>query len=191
MHRLILAAMVSVTVLVAPAVSAIGLGDIQVDSALNQPFAARVPLFAVASDEIDSVRVRLADNDDFERMGIERVDYLGNLRFRVEPGAPPRIVIEADRAVREPLLTLLLDVRGVTGRVLREYTVLLDPPAPVVASAARPTPTPPQALPRPAPDATEAPAPPQRTAPTPVITPQDNNEAASEARPSGMRAIWL
>ena len=185
-----LAAMLGLLALIgAPAVSALGLGEIEVRSSLNQPFSARIPLLAVPTDDVDAVRVKLADNADFDRMGIERADYLSNLSFKVVTGSPPRIEIEASRAVREPFLTFLLDVRSATGRVLREYTVLLDPPPPIIAAAPMPPPAPPlvtsaplTATPAPA-AATSLPAAPPVSAPTPAVTTRAPASSSTASRP--------
>lgn len=121
---------------------ALGLGDIDVDSRLNQKFSASIPLNSISPDEAENLLVRLADNDDFNKAGIERSDYLSTLNFKVVTDAKSsRIVITSKQLAREPFLSFLLDVRSSTGRVLREYTVLLDPPsytqpAPVAPPAA-------------------------------------------------------
>jgi pilus assembly protein FimV len=108
--------------------AALGLGDIDVRSGLNQPFNATIPLLAIDPEEVDSLSVVLADNHEFERLGIERADYLSHLRFEVQPGRNPIIAVQGMRPAREPFLTFLLDVRAGSSRILREYTVLLDPP---------------------------------------------------------------
>lgn len=107
---------------------ALGLGDIDVRSRLNQRFAGSIPLSALGPDEAASVRVSLASAAEFERAGIERAEFLSALKFTVVNGPVPRIEIASDQIAREPYLSLLLDVRAASGRILREYTVLLDPP---------------------------------------------------------------
>ncbi len=174
MRRFFVATLGLLALIGTPTAMALGLGEIQVRSALNQPFVAQIPLLAVPIDQLDAVRVKLADRADFERMGIERADYLSDLAFKVVPGSPPRIEISASRTVREPFLTLLLDVRSATGRVLREYTVFLDPPPPIIAAPSVSTPAPvAPTMRRPLPQAPTA-APPPATrppAPTPVVAP--------------------
>lgn len=200
MRRFFVATLGLLALIGTPTAMALGLGEIQVRSALNQPFVAQIPLLAVPIDQLDAVRVKLADRAAFERMGIERADYLSDLTFKVVPGSPPRIEISASRTVREPFLTLLLDVRSATGRVLREYTVFLDPPPPIIAApsvsapvaptVSRPLPEAPTVAPPPAtrpPAPTPAMAPPAR-APTPAPTaaatpppPADSSGAAAAA----------
>ena len=109
---------------------ALGLGEIDVNSHLNQRFSAVIPLNSVSSEDAENLLVRLADSEDFNKAGIERSDYLSSLNFQVIADAKnPRIVVSSKQLAREPFLSFLLDVRSSTGRVLREYTVLLDPPA--------------------------------------------------------------
>lgn len=109
---------------------ALGLGEIDVDSHLNQKFSASIPLNSISPEEAENLLVRLADSEDFNKAGIERADYLSTLNFKVVTDAKnSRIVISSKQLAREPFLSFLLDVRSNSGRVLREYTVLLDPPA--------------------------------------------------------------
>lgn len=122
--------------------AALGLGEIDVKSKLNQRFTAVVPLSVSSDEEAETALVSLASNDDFARAGIERTDYLSTLKFAIKTdGGNPRIVITSQQPAREPYLSLLLDVRGKNSRVLREYTALLDPPDLVVPSA-KPAPAP-------------------------------------------------
>lgn len=152
-------------------VSALGLGEIDVRSRLNQRFVASIPLASLGMDEAETVRVTLANVAEFERAGIERSDYLTTLNFTVVTEGAPRIEISSAQVVREPFLNFLIDVRASSGRLLREYTVLLDPPN--ATSAGTAVPVRPQA--RPAPSQTEfyetAQEATQRPAPAPVLTP--------------------
>jgi pilus assembly protein FimV len=180
MRRFFVATLGLVALLGTSTAMALGLGEIQVRSALNQPFLAEIPLLAVPADDVDAVRVKLAERVDFERMGIERADYLSNLDFKVVPGSPPRIEINASRTVREPFLTFLLDVRSATGRVLREYTVLLDPPPPIIAgqSATSAAPIARAVVP------TRLPQQPQAPVPTPASRPSAPAPVVAAATPA-------
>ncbi|HXG29890.1 MAG TPA: FimV/HubP family polar landmark protein, partial [Nevskiales bacterium] len=114
---------------------ALGLGDIQVYSALNQPLRAEIPLFAVKPGEIPLINVQLASSDAFARAGVERLPVLNDLRFRVVEGASPdQAVLQVTtlQSVREPFVSMLLEIDWPEGRLVREYTLLLDPP--VIAS---------------------------------------------------------
>ncbi len=111
-------------------VHALGLGDIKTSSALNQEFNAEIALLSVAKGELDGVRVRLAGPADFERAGIERPFYLTLLKFKPErlPDGRAVIRVRSDFPIREPFLNFLVEVNWPKGRLIREYTVLLDPP---------------------------------------------------------------
>ena len=109
---------------------AIGLGDIRLDSALNEPFRAEIVLLAATPEEIAELKVRLASEDDFARYDIDRPFYLQDVEFNVvNRGATGSVVQIRTRApVTEPFLTFLVEATWPSGRLLREYTVLLDPP---------------------------------------------------------------
>lgn len=109
--------------------SALGLGEIDVQSKLNQRLNAVIPLTDLAPDEAETLQVGLAQGDAYDKAGLTRSDYLNALNFTVvtDDGAP-RIVISGKQIAREPLLNLLLDVRGRNGRIQRAFTILLDPP---------------------------------------------------------------
>ncbi len=124
-------------------VSALGLGDIALNSALNEPFAAEIPVESVQQADLDSLTVELASADTFERYGLDRPAFLGDIRFEVVGKADGQVILSlsSSKPVAEPFVTMLLDVRWASGRLLREYTVLLDPPlfeANIVQSAATP-----------------------------------------------------
>ncbi|MFT4046110.1 MAG: hypothetical protein QM661_05370, partial [Solimonas sp.] len=108
--------------------AALGLGEIQMRSRLNQRFDAVIPLTSTSADEAANLCVALAGAADFTRAGIERADYLTSLRFSVATDGAPRIEIHSEQIAHEPYVQLLLDIRGGSRRMLRQYTVLLDPP---------------------------------------------------------------
>ena len=124
---------------------ALGLGDINVRSKLNQRFSAVIPIFSATPGQVDSLVVQVADADAFSQAGIERSDYLSELQFKVENGPHgARIVVTGDGNVNEPFLNIIVDARWQGGQIDREYTVLLDPPdsaQPAVAAEA-PAPAP-------------------------------------------------
>lgn len=122
---------------------ALGLGAIQVDSALNEPLAARVKLISADGMPIEDIRVRLAGPDEFKRAGVERPFLLSRLRF--EPVIPESgeayIQVSTRETVREPFLDFLLEVSWPQGSLIRGFTVLLDPPTyqpPQLAATAAP-----------------------------------------------------
>ncbi|MCK5499430.1 MAG: hypothetical protein KAI77_09520, partial [Gammaproteobacteria bacterium] len=117
--------------LVMPTVtSALGLGKLELQSALNQPFKARIKLISATADELDSLKISLANQEAFDRVGIKRIFLLTHLRFTIQEfeKGPDYIQIRSNESIREPFLNFLLEVNWSQGRLYREYTVLLDPP---------------------------------------------------------------
>ncbi len=108
----------------------LGLGDIEVNSALNQPLNAQINLIAAREDEFEEMRVELAPANVFDRVGVPRPYFLTKLKFQpvMLPGGGTAIRVTSKDPVREPFLTFLVEVTWPKGRLLREYTVLLDPP---------------------------------------------------------------
>jgi len=133
MHSMIRKSALAATIaaLLNPAVAgALGLGGIEVSSALNEPLKARILLSGVSSDEIDDLKAALGTDEQFSRAGLDRAYALSSLRFKVVQDGATRAHIEITTRdpVVEPFLNFLVDVNWANGRVLREYTVLLDPP---------------------------------------------------------------
>ena len=118
--------------LLAPSASlyALGMGDIDVHSGLNQPLDASIRLISVDEGELDGLEVRLAPKAAFERMGLDRMKILSNLEFEVvsEGRSAPYVKVSSRAPVREPFLNFILSVNWANGQMLREYTLLLDPP---------------------------------------------------------------
>ncbi|WP_313913001.1 FimV/HubP family polar landmark protein [Tahibacter sp.] len=110
-------------------VLALGLGMIQVKSGLNEPLVAEIPVTG-GPDETASVSVALAAAADFERVGLSRARIVVPLEFTLATGAKGNAVIKVTTkdAVRDPFLDFLIEVNWSKGKLLREYTVLLDPP---------------------------------------------------------------
>lgn len=113
-----------------PPVAALGLGDLRTQSALNQPFYAEIELFDFQKNALDSLKVSLASRSAFEQAGIERPHFLTRLQFTpmIGPSGEPMIQVISREPVREPYLDLLVEVIWLDGRLVKEYSVLLDPP---------------------------------------------------------------
>ncbi len=118
---------------------ALGLGQIELQSALNQPFRAEIELSATP-EELQGLRVLLADTDTFARRGLDRPFFLNSLEFRVVAGRNGRNVVQitSRESIAEPFLTLLVEATWPRGRNVREYTVLLDPPVLLPGPATQP-----------------------------------------------------
>ena len=121
------------------AAEAAGLGKLSVQSALGQPLKAEIELLSVNKDELPAVTARLAGADAFRQARIERSEALATLRFSVEQRAngQPVIRVSSSAPIADPFLDLLIEVNWNSGRLLREYTVLLDPPAEAKAAPIR------------------------------------------------------
>jgi pilus assembly protein FimV len=112
-------------------VNALGLGNLDLNSALNEPFDARVQLLSPTADELDSLTIGLADSEAFARAKIDRPFILSKLKFalrRSPDDGPDYIRVYSQESIREPFLNFLVEVSWSNGRLFREYTVLLDPP---------------------------------------------------------------
>jgi len=115
----------------APASSfALGVGNIELSSTLNQKLDATIDLLGVQEDEIPSIKVNLAPDAVYLRMGIERNKQLEQLKFTIEKNDEGShfIHVSTDKTVTEPFLSFLIELNWSNGRLLREFTVLLDPP---------------------------------------------------------------
>ncbi len=128
--RRLAAVLFSLGCLQSGSVWALGLGDITLESFLNEPLKAQVDLLNTGGLQEDQIRVRLATTEDFDRMGIDRAYFLTGIKFEVEVDANGRgrIVLTSEDPVLEPYLDFIIETRWPSGRLLREYTVLVDPP---------------------------------------------------------------
>ena len=120
---------------------ALGLGPVHVKSKLNQPLDAEIPVIQGTAGEAEGLLVSLAAAEDFERIGISRGHLNIPLDFSVGKGANGQTVIRvtSKEPVRDSYLDFLVEANWPKGRLLREYTVLLDPPVTAPARSAPPT----------------------------------------------------
>jgi FimV-like protein len=109
--------------------SALDIGEIQVQSALNQLFDARIPLPTLTPEELAKVSVKLAPPPMFNEFGLERASALANLVFSIEYNAEGQVYVRvvSTKPIREPSLALLLEFGWPRGKTFREFTVFLDP----------------------------------------------------------------
>jgi pilus assembly protein FimV len=129
---------------------ALALGELTLNSALNEPFDAEIRLLAVRPGELREARVGLASREAFARAGMDRALVLNLLDLEVQerPDGRAAIAITSRDPIKEPFLSFLVELTWSDGRLVREYTLLLDPPgyaapagvqAPRVAPSARGT----------------------------------------------------
>ncbi|MFD2112841.1 FimV/HubP family polar landmark protein [Thiorhodococcus fuscus] len=109
---------------------ALGLGGLNTQSALNQPFLGEIELQDAQPDEIDAVKASLASSEAFAKAGVERYYYLTKLTFKPERSPQGGVVLRVSsrEPIREPYMDFLVEVTWPAGKLLKEYTVLLDPP---------------------------------------------------------------
>ena len=115
---------------------ALGLGTIQVRSKLNQPLDAVIPVIADSPAEVSGLEVGLASAEDFQRVGLDksRVDVPLEFSVTSDGHGQTQIHVTTKDIVREPLVDFLIVANWPKGKLLREYTVLLDPPMTVPAA---------------------------------------------------------
>ena len=126
--RKVLSVAVASTLLLAAGAQATGLGRLTVLSALGQPLNAEIELTAPNKDEIDSLLPKLASVEAFRQANIELSPSLQSLRFTiVARGNGYVIKVASSQAMNEPFVDMLLEMTSSNGKLLREYTFLLDP----------------------------------------------------------------
>jgi pilus assembly protein FimV len=112
------------------AAQAMGLGGITVKSELNEPLRAEIPVFVAGPDEAKSLHANLAAAEEFSRVGLSIGAMSVPISFEIVRNArgEPVIEVTSEQPVREPFLSFILEVNWANGKLLREYSILLDPP---------------------------------------------------------------
>ena len=156
--------------------NAAGLGKITVLSALGQPLRAEVELTA-SREELSSLSARLASSEAFRQAGIEFVPALSGIKLAIDKrtGGQPVIRMTTSQPVNEPFLDLLIELNWTAGRLVREYTFLLDPAPEVLARK-------PVAAPVAKPEAAPV------AQPAPVASPKQPEVRAEEKKPRAEKA---
>ncbi len=110
--------------------NAAGLGKLSVTSALGQPLAAEIELFAADKAELDSLTASLAADQAFRDARVDYAPVLTSLRFTVEkkPDGKAVLKVTSSRPINDPFIDMLVELSWASGRLVREYTMLLDPP---------------------------------------------------------------
>ena len=126
--------------------NAAGLGKIVVFSALGQPLRAEIEV-AASREELVDMKAQLASPDVFKQAGLDYATTLLGINFSIDRRSNGKAVIKlnSDKPINDPFIDLLLELNWSTGRLVREYTFLLDPPdmmvkgsVPVAPSQAKP-----------------------------------------------------
>ncbi|MBP0049033.1 hypothetical protein H9C73_09800 [Marinobacterium sp. AK62] len=129
--------------------NALGLGEIRVNSALNEPLDAEIRLTQVRDLSPLQIQPRMASLDEYAVGSSAQARYLRDIQFQVlvSPEGNGRIRLRSTEPVQEPFLNFMVEVNWPSGRLVREYTLLLDPPVfdaapsvqPVTSTPARTT----------------------------------------------------
>ncbi len=117
---------------------AAGLGRLNLMSGLGQPLRAEIEVTSLNRDDTGTLSARLAPAAAFGQAGIEYGASLSALRFSIQrrPNGQQYVLVTSNQQVNEPFLDLLVELTWASGRLVREYTVLLDPPETRAAQAA-------------------------------------------------------
>ncbi|WP_286239071.1 FimV/HubP family polar landmark protein [Neptuniibacter halophilus] len=160
--------------------NALGLGEIKINSALNEPLSAEIKLLQVRQLSPLQIQPRMADIDEFALAGLDRSRFLSDVSFQVKvnPDGTGLITLRSKNPVREPFLNFLVEINWPNGRLVREYTLLLDPPVF--------DPTPVRQTVQPA-AAVEAPAAKKPVSPRPAVT----APAVTGSRSAGQSQVYV
>jgi len=146
---------------------AVALGAVKVNSALGEPLRAEIEVPQISSEEAASFQAAVASPQAFRTAGVEYTSALAGARVSLHrrPNGQAYLRLISDRPVNEPFLGVVIEAHWATGSIVRDYTMLVDPPgraapAPVAVTAPQATPpvqtapsvsaAPRQPLPRPA-----------------------------------------
>jgi pilus assembly protein FimV len=162
---------------------ALGLGRLAVQSALGEPLRAEIDVTSLTSEEAGSLRVRVATSEAYRAAGVDYNAVLPGTQVTLARRADgrPYLRLVSDRVVLEPFVDVILEMNWASGRLVREYTLLFDPPALARAPAPAPAPV--------APAIAAAPPAPRPAAPPPPVAAEPRAPApAPETRPAVTRA---
>ncbi len=160
------------------AANALGLGEIKLNSGLNQPLDAVIPIVGATPDEIGSLHIKVASTAQFKQAGIPMSDVLRQLQFKIVTNADgtASVHVTTVKPMNDPFVDFLADATWDNGELIREYTVFLNPPNFESASPATPAPAaasikPAAAAPAAPVGTTAAPPPAAKPAPAAAATP--------------------
>jgi len=177
--RFALTSVAAALCLASPLASALGLGRLNVQSSLGEVLRAEIEVTSLTPEEQASLRIRVAPPESYRAANVDYNPVLPSTRATFEKRADGRLFVRlvSDRGVQEPFVDVILEISWATGRLVREYTLLFDPPATIRAGA---QPAPGTST---SPVMSAAPSAPTPLAPTPAMTKAEQREAARvEAR---------
>jgi pilus assembly protein FimV len=180
--RFALSAVAAAALCAASPAWALGLGRLAVQSALGEPLRAEIDVTSMTSEEAGSLRVRVAPSEAYRAAGIDYNAVLTGTQVTLarRTDGRPFLRLSSDRVVLEPFVDVILEMNWASGRLVREYTLLFDPPAAARAPAPAAAPV--------APSIGAAPPAPRPAAPPPVAAEPRTPAPAPESRPAVTRA---
>ena len=109
---------------------ALGVGEIETHSALNQLLNAQIPLVGSQKEDPSNIHIGIASREAFESAGIDRPHYLTQLKFTpvLLDNGEITVDVRSSTTIKEPFVNFILEVEWSQGRTLKEFTILLDPP---------------------------------------------------------------
>jgi pilus assembly protein FimV len=107
----------------------LGLGNLDLQSRLNERFSANIPVIVPAEVDATEITVQLAANSQFERAGLKKTDTVTKLQFSPERKADGQMIIAITTTSRvtEPMVSFVLEVQQGSTRTLRTYNAMLEP----------------------------------------------------------------
>jgi pilus assembly protein FimV len=126
--------------LASPLASALGLGRLNVQSSLGEVLRAEIEVTSLTPEEQASLRIRVAPPEAYRAANVDYNPVLPGTRATFEKRPDGRLFVRlvSDRGVQEPFVDVILEISWATGRLVREYTLLFDPPATIRAGAQQP-----------------------------------------------------
>ncbi|MEO5735417.1 MAG: hypothetical protein ABIN96_05580, partial [Rubrivivax sp.] len=131
---------VAVACLLAGHASALGLGRLSVNSALGETLKAEIDITSITPEEAASLVLRVAPPEAYRAAGVEYNPVLPSAKVQLlrRPDGRSVLRLSSDRAVLEPFVDVIIEANWSSGRLVRDYTMLFDPPAARTAQAAAP-----------------------------------------------------
>ncbi|MGD9591103.1 MAG: FimV family protein [Candidatus Berkiella sp.] len=108
---------------------ALGMGEIKIKSHLNEPLLATIPLEDAKGIELGDILTSLADTKDYAKAGLEPANWLYQIQFTVKQEKQGIVILlSTPQPIQDPFADLLIQVAWPSGKILKEFTLLLDPP---------------------------------------------------------------
>ena len=126
-QKLILLTLVIGLTIVSQSTFSLGMGNIQVYSSLDEQLRSTIELTSGSDENLEGLSVKLASTEDYKKVGLDKSFVPSNIKVSLSDDDPNIINVTSNGPVSEPIVSVLLDVNWNNGRILREFTILLDP----------------------------------------------------------------